>query len=190
MFRRMTRERFLSDAELAAFIAAVRERHHKNQPRDHALFALLANTGIRPSEALALTRADVHVGGREPWIQLKRGHRRHWPEPTNELAINPKVAAVVKTYTDRLALGDRLFPYTKRQMARVFHYYSGKAGLSPHYRIYALRHTVGMRLWRHTRDLRLMQAIMGHSRLKATMAYVHVGPELIRQACEAVGPVG
>jgi hypothetical protein len=28
--RRMTRERFLSDAELAAFMAAVRERRHSH----------------------------------------------------------------------------------------------------------------------------------------------------------------
>ena len=53
MLRRLTRERYLTDAELAAFMAAVRDRRHVHQPRDHALFALLANTGIRPSEARA-----------------------------------------------------------------------------------------------------------------------------------------
>ena len=61
MQRRVTPDRFLSDAELAAFMDAVRTRRHKNQPRDHALFALLVNTGMRPSEARALRRRDVRL---------------------------------------------------------------------------------------------------------------------------------
>ena len=185
MLRRMTRDRFLSDDELARFMAAVRERRHKNQPRDYALFALLANTGIRPSEALALTRADLHLRGDGPWIRLHRPFRQQAPDPCNELVLPKAVAAIVRAYALHLAPGARLFPVTKRQGARLFHYYAGKAALPQHFRIYALRHTVGMRLWRNTRDLRFIQAVMGHARLKATHAYVHPIPSVIRQAIEA-----
>ncbi len=184
MFRRMTRERFLSDAELEAFMRAVRERRHKNQPRDHAFFALLANTGIRPSEALALTRADVHLGA-EPWINLHRVGKRHTPQPTNQIPLQAPVAGVVSRYAKGLPEAARLFAFTKRQSARLFHWYAKTANLPVFYRVYCLRHTAGMRLWRHTKDLRLMQAIMGHCQLKATRAYVHVAPSVLRSAYQA-----
>jgi site-specific recombinase XerD len=192
MFRRMTRERFLSDAELEAFMAAVRGRRHKHQPRDHALFALLANTGIRPSEAMALTIANVHVHARDPWIRLHRPHKQHAAEPTNELGINRKVASVLGKHLDMLTddRQQKLFPFTKRQSERLFKRYCLLAGIGQTYRLYSLRHTVGMRLWRHTKDLRLMQAIMGHVRLQATASYVHVSPERMRQAHAQIGTVG
>ena len=185
MLRRMTRERFLSDAELERFMAAVRDRRHKNQPRDHALFVLLANTGIRPSEALALRRADLQLEGRAPWIRLHRAPRKHAPAPTNELEISRPVAAVLKRYCDEMDQQQKLFAYTKRQSWRLFHYYSAKAGLPMSYRIYSLRHTAGMRLYRYTRDIRLVQAIMGHQRLVSSSIYQHLSPDVIRQTIEA-----
>jgi integrase len=181
----MTRERFLSDAELERFMAAVRDRRHVNQPRDHALFALLANTGIRPSEALALTRGDLHLEAAGPWLRLSRKPRKHAPPPTDELEISRRVADVLRTYCGEMPADQKLFAFTKRQSWRLFHYYSALAGISPKYRIYSLRHTVGMRLWRYTKDLRLMQAIMGHQRLKSATIYMHVAPEIVRNALEA-----
>jgi integrase len=190
MLRRMTRDRYLSDAELVAFMAAVRLRRHVHQPRDHALFALLANTGIRPSEALALTRADCHLGGKLPWIRLRRVGKRHTPQPTNELVINRAVADVVRRYVNEALPGDRLFPFTRRQSERLFHYYRRKAGIVQLHKIYCLRHSAGMRLVRFVKDLRIVQAIMGHSGLRATMVYAHVSPERLQAAYEAAGTAG
>jgi integrase len=189
MFRRMTPERFLSDDQLARLMAVVRERHHLNQPRDYALIALLANTGIRPSEALTLTRADVHPHARPPWIRVMRLKKRHAADPITKLPLHPKVAKVLANYVDQLSgkRTDKLFDFTKRQSFRLFRYYAGKAGLPLNLRIYSLRHTVGMRLWRHTSDIRLMQGIMGHVRTKATSVYVHIAPERMRAARERIG---
>jgi integrase len=177
----------LSDDE-SALLKVVRERRHVHQPRDYALLVLLANTGIRPSEALALTRGDVHPHARVPWIYVARPKKRHASDPITRLPIHRAVAKVVAAYVD--TIGDRnakLFPFVKRQSFRLFRYYAAKAGLPKHFRIYSLRHTVGMRLWRHTHDLRVMQGIMGHVRTKATTAYVHVPPERMREARARIG---
>ena len=187
MLRRMTRDRYLSDDELAAFMTAVRERRHVHQPRDHALFALLANTGIRPSEALALSRADCHLSGAQPWIRLKRVGKRHTPQPTNELVINRAVASVVSRYMKEHPGEGKLFPFTRRQSERLFHFYRRRAGIVQNHKIYCLRHSVGMRLVRFVKDLRIVQAIMGHSGLRATVAYAHVSPERLQSAYEAAG---
>ena len=192
MLRHMSRDRYLSDAELAAFMAAVRERRHVHQPRDYALFALLANTGIRPSEALALTRGDCHLGGKLPWIRLKRIGKKHTPQPTNELVINRAVADVLRRYVKESSGDpvDRVFGFTRRQSERLFHYYRRKAGINEPHKIYCLRHSAGMRLVRFVKDLRIVQAIMGHSGLRATMVYAHVSPERLQAAYEAAGTAG
>lgn len=187
--KRITRDRVLSDCELEQFIAAVRDRHHVHQPRDYAFFVLLANTGIRPSEALALTTDDIHLDRRVPWIRLHRRSRPHRPGPTNRLIINTKIAQIVWAYAQTLPAGARLFPWTKRQPARLFHYYERKAGVSPPRKVYALRHTVGMKLWRATRDLRIIQAIMGHARIKAAARYIHVRPDRILAAQEQLARI-
>lgn len=192
MLRRMTRDRYLSDAELVAFMTAIRERRHVHQPRDHALFALIVNTGIKPCEAMALTRADCHMSGKRPWIKLRRVGKRHTPIPTNELIISRQVADVVQRYVSESAgePGDRLFDFTRRQSERLFHYYRKKAGIVQRHKIYCLRHSAGMRLVRFVKDLRTVQAIMGHSGIKATMIYAHVSPERLQAAYEAAGTAG
>lgn len=189
MFRRVTRDRYLDDAEVTRLMVAVRTRKHANQPRDYALLALLANTGIRPREARELTRADVHPHARPPWIHIRRAKVRAAADPLTKLPIHPKVAKVLARYVQGMRPSDKLFTFTKRQSFRIFHYYARKAGLPITHRIFSLRHGVGMRLWRHTRDLRVMQAIMGHVHLDATAGYVHVSAERMREAHAKLGTV-
>ena len=184
MLRRLTRERYMTDPELAAFMAAVRNRRHVHQPRDHALFALLANTGIRPSEARALVRGDVSLG-REPWIRLHRAALPKRPTPTNELEIHREVADVLARYCKDMPPDAKLWPFTKRSSERLFHYYRAKAGLPSCFRIFTLRHTFGMRLWRYTHDLRIIQAMLGHRWLGPAHAYIHTPPATIRRTLTA-----
>lgn len=191
MFRRMTRERYLSDPELARFMAVVRERRHVHQARDYALFSLLANTGMRPAEARALVRGDFHISARLKTVVVRRVQKKHGPRHLPRLFLQRPVAEIVARYLATLPEdpNTKLFPFTKRQSARLFHYYGDKAGILPKRKIYALRHTVGMRLWRHTGDLRIIQAIMGYTNQQGTAGYVHTSPETIRAAYAAAGPV-
>ncbi len=196
MLKRMTRDRYLSDAELRRFMEAVRTRRHVNQPRDYALFAILANTGLRPSEAMALRRRDVFAGARPPWLHVARAKRRHAAAPVTSIYISREVARIVADYVRTLERGERLFAFTKRQSARLFRYYAERAKLATCYRIFSLRHTFGMRLWRFTEslsgvtgDARLIQAIMGHVHLRPSFNYKHVSPERIRRMHDDLSPI-
>lgn len=177
MFRRMTRERYLTDDELARFMRVVRERRHVHQPRDHALFALLANTGMRPAEVRALTRADCHLDGPEPWVRVMRlKKKKHLPE-FDDLPLPLSVAMVLKLHLDG-SLDDPIFPISPKAMRSLFHDYRVAAGIDPA-RLYDLRHTAATRLYSSTRDLGLVQSVLGHEKADMTAIYVHIPHQVL-----------
>lgn len=187
----MTRERYLSDAELAAFMDAVRSRRHKHQPRDYAMFTLLANTGLRPAEVSSLVVSDLHLSARQPWIRLHRPKPGAGPLPINELVVHREVARVVLAYTSTLQPQTQPWKFSsRRQVARLFRYYLARAGITHAYKVYSLRHSVGMRLWRATRDLRLIQGLLGHSHVSGAACYVHTSPLQLVDAYQCAGAIG
>lgn len=175
MLRRLSRDRYLSDAELAAFMTAVRERHHVHQPRDHAFFALLANTGMRPSEALRLSVGDFHLRAHPPWVTITR-LKKQKPE-RDDLVLPDALAALLDGYLATLVT-DRPFPITPRSAERIFHHYTKRAGIR-RTRLYILRHTAATRIYRATRDIKVVQQILGHQHPDTSTIYAHVPRELL-----------
>lgn len=181
MFRRMTRERYLSDAELVRFMAAVRERRHVHQPRDYALFSLLANTGMRPAEVRALTVGDCRLGSDGPWVRVTRLKKRKSSPEIDDLPIPIETAAALSSHIAlaRLAPEDRLFPLPARRLQRMFHYYREAARIR-RIHLYSLRHTAATRIYCATRNIRTVQAILGHERPDMTALYAHVPTAMLR----------
>lgn len=181
MFRRVTRERYLTDAQLEAFMAVVRERRHVNQTRDHALFALLANTGIRPSEALALTLADVHPHARPAWIRVKRLKKRKSVPEWDVIEVSDELASVIATHVASLPTVDEhpVFNVDRRQAQRMFKLYAQRAGLHEGFYLYCLRHTAATRMYVATRDIAMVQAMLGHEHHDTSTIYAHIPQALL-----------
>jgi integrase/recombinase XerD len=187
MFNRLRRDRYFSDGELAAFLAAVRERRHVHTPRNHALFTLLANTGIRPSEALALTRRDVHLHAPQPWIRVRR-KKKKGPD-FDDLLLTPALAAVLeKRLAGMWPDQSWLFPIQGRAAQRLFHHYARMAGIERRCNLYMLRHTAATRIYRSTRDIRIVQALLGHSKPDVTAIYTHVSFPVLADAANRMEP--
>ncbi len=187
--KRTSRRAFLTDAELAAFMEAVRTRHHVNQPRDHAFFAVLANTGLRPSEASALARKDIHVDASPPWIRVTRmKKKKKTVRETDDLQIPAGLATILGAYCSGMDAETRLFPISRRTGARLFHYYAKRAGIK-HGWLYVLRHTAATRLYRVSRDINLAQAILGHETPDMTALYAHVSRSLLREWANEAAPI-
>jgi len=185
MLRRMTRDRYLSDAELGRFMAAVRERRHRNQPRDYALFALLANTGIRPSEALGLERGDVHLGA-APWIRVRRLKKRATVRHYDELQLPARASEPLRDYLPAAPAQGPVFPLGRRQAERLFHYYAKRSGIRERLWLYCLRHTAATRIYAATRNISVVQEILGHEHPDTTCVYAHVTRGMLQQLAAAM----
>ena len=170
---RLTRERFLSSSELGRIMDAARDRRHKHQPRDHAMIALLVGTGMRPREVLRVVRGDLKLSGDRPRVAVLRPETVTGVAAANELPLHPAVAAIVAKHCNQMDPGARLFPITSRQAERLFRYYCRTAGLAGRRTMFAVRHGIAWRLYERHRDLRVLQAVLGHRWLKTLHGYTH-----------------
>ena len=187
--RQIARSRFLSDAELDAFMRAVRERKHRNAARDHAFFAILANLGLRPSEVLALEAADVHVHAHPPWLRVTRKKKR--TAVPDDIQITGELANIVArhVYASSPPRAGRVFPFGARAAQRLFHLYASRSCIFKPTILYILRHTAATRIYRLTKDIGLVQAMLGHESADTSALYAHLSRAVVAEAVSAIAPI-
>jgi len=147
-------------------------------------------SGLRSAEVLALRVADVDIPRR--WLRVvgKGDKERSVP-------IDADVAGAVQTYllAERpdttvaelfvVAKGpNRGQPLTAAGLRTVFRYHRANAGV-PAGHPHALRHSFGTALAEAGVDLSVIQALMGHSHVDSSAAYIHLAPFVLRVEFDA-----
>lgn len=158
--------------------------------RDRAIAGLMLYCGLRSCEVLALSVADVDIGGR--WLQvLGKGNRER------RVPLDGDVASVIQVYllAERpetssanvfiVAKGpNRGQPLTAAGLRTVFRYHRAISGIGaghPH----ALRHTFGTALAEAGVDLAVMQALLGHAHVDTSARYIHLAPTHVKAEFDA-----
>jgi integrase len=165
----------LSDEEIAARCA--------DDAQDAELFRLLAYTGLRVGEAIAVRWSDADLGNRRLIVQRAvsgtvEGPTKGWQVRYVPLA-DPAYDALVRLqsrgdFTDPddyvfcSRLGGRLDPSALR---RRFHA-ARKAAQLRHIKLHGLRHGAGSLVARHT-DAVFVQHFLGHANIATTERYMH-----------------
>jgi site-specific recombinase XerD len=157
--------------------------------RDQALIALLLGTGLRLSSVVSLDIEDLLLMEKRIVVRVKGGH-------VAAVFISSHLAELLIAYLESLKqegrIGGPLFCSTHRrristrQVQFRFHYWVRLAGIEKHLSIHSLRHTFGTRLYRQTKDLRLVQHALGHRFITTTQLYLHVADEDWQAALEAM----
>ena len=145
--------------------------------RDQALFILLYGTGLRISEALALTGKDFS-GKPETLTVTGKGRKQRL------VPLLPRVLEAIEAYRDVCpymigsddafflgARGKRLNAgIAQRVMRRLRFELDLQDNVTPH----ALRHSFATHLLSGGGDLRVIQELLGHSSLATTQRYTEV----------------
>lgn len=180
-----------------ALVASPEEGHRAGAPdwlsaRDAAIFTLLYGSGLRISEALALTGGQVGEPVR-PTITLtgKGGKQRMVPV----LGI---AAAAIAAYRAAcpyplaadgpLFLGEKGGALSPRVVQLVIARARGPLGLPAHATPHALRHSFATHLLARGADLREIQELLGHASLSTTQSYTGVDPASLIAALEGAHP--
>jgi integrase/recombinase XerD len=186
---------YLTETEVDALLEACDQSNWTGR-RDHAMFALTIQTGLRISELTGLTCQDVTLtaGANVHTIGKGRKERR--------TPLVPATRAVLKAWlTERAgAPSDPLFPTTtgkhpsrdaiERRLARTV----ALAGETcPSIRakrvtMHTLRHTAAMRLLLAGNDITVIALWLGHEQIATTNIYLHADMTQKQKAIDRTRP--
>lgn len=158
--------------------------------RDTAVLTLLYGCGLRVSEALSLTDADVPLG-RSLMIRGKGGKDRVVP-------VLPAARDAVDAYrairpfpndpTGALFRGTRGGPLSPRIVQKAMERTRAALGLPATATPHALRHSFATHLLSAGGDLRAIQELLGHASLSTTEAYTSVDTARLMEVYASAHP--
>jgi len=176
----------LSEAQVEALLAAPNPDTTLGL-RDRAMLETLYATGLRVSELVGLTLAQVSLDMGVVRVVGKGSKERLVPLGEEAIAwvkryLASSRAALGGTGSDALFVTARRGPLTRQAFWSLLKRYGVKSGipaasLSPH----VLRHAFATHLLNHGADLRVVQLLLGHADITTTTIYTHVARERLKQ---------
>ena len=162
--------------------------------RDHLLFEMLYQTGMRQAELRGLKDGDVDKVSMQVKIHGKRNKDRFVPLSREMIVLIDQYKALrdvtFTTMADRLLLNDKGEEMSPHYVYnKVHHMLEGVTTLkqkSPH----VLRHTCATVLLEHGANLRAIQELLGHSSLSSTQIYAHNTIEQLKKIHKQAHPKG
>jgi integrase len=155
----LNKNKYLLDPELEALESLLQKSTLAN-PRDSTLLLLALNTGARAQELLNLRRVDVNIYDQSVFIRgLKASNDR-------EIPLKPQLFKQVLELCETVSENGLLFDIGYHRLRQIWKWYRpvGK-------KFHCLRHTFAIRLYRKTKDIRLVQVALGHRNITNTMVY-------------------
>ena len=194
---------YLTPPEVARLLeAAYRNRSPKVGLRDWALLAFLYGTGLRLSEALGLTYADLTYQDGVPHALRVRGkgdkERVVVLSPTAQRALHQwlkhrnleghPTSPYIWSHTSGRHRGQPFSPRTVEAMVKRV---ARRAGLKDWQRItpHKLRHSYASALVEAGRGIDEVKELLGHSSISTTQVYVHVSRKRLEEAARALPDV-
>ena len=188
--------KILSEAEVDALLAAVRERRDAEGLRLAALVELLYATGLRVSELVGLRSAAAQRDQRLLIVRGKGNKERMVPLSDAARQSLADYLTVRAAFLPKAGKGERaakrespwLFPsrgasghLTRHRVGQLLKELAARAGIdtakvSPH----VMRHAFASHLLDHGADLRSLQKMLGHADISTTQVYTHVLSERLK----------
>ena len=143
---------------------------------DRFVWQLMANTGLRRSEALHLRQEHISDGS---VMILSEAEARTKSAKWRTVPLSPAAQEAVEALSgkDSGYLLDRVHPTS---LTRAFLKAAQRAGVGGH--LHCLRHTFCSHLVMGSVDLRTVQILAGHSSITVTERYAHLSPDHLRGA--------
>lgn len=158
----LNKNKYLLDPEVER-LEHILESLPMAEDRDALMIWLALKTGARASEILALRKVDLNPYDRTIFIRGIKGSN------DRELPLAPWLFERLRLFSERELnqKGDSdLFPIGYHRLRQLWDWYRPVPK-----KFHALRHTFAIRLYRKTKDLRLVQVALGHRNITNTMIY-------------------
>jgi len=159
--------------------------------RDRLALELLYGAGFRVSELCALRYGQVSFDEGVARILGKGGKPRLCPLGRVAMSVLEKWKreyASATGYADPVLVGAKGKQWTPRAVQRMLKRYLSLAALPMDLSPHKIRHSYATHLLDNGADLRLVQELLGHSKLSTTQIYTHVNMGRLREAFAQAHP--
>ena len=164
--------------------------------RDRAMLELLYATGLRVSELVGLKLSDINLERGFLLVVGKGSKERAVPMGESAVAaihayLDGGRAALLKgKESNFLFISSRRRQTTRQTFWGRIKYYARQAGIAQNISPHTLRHSFATHLLDNGADLRVVQAMLGHSDISTTQIYTHVSRERLKNIHEKYHPRG
>lgn len=161
--------------------------------RDRALMELIYGGGLRISEAVFLTRADLDLDLAAVRVLGKRNKVRVVPLPESTVVwiaryLRDSRPSLAKGPSPLVLLSDTGKPLARQRAYTLLSMYARRAGLDARVGPHTLRHTYAVHLVQGGADLRAVQELLGHASISTTQIYTALDMEEVRQRYDRAHP--
>lgn len=144
-------------------------------------------TGLRASEVVSLKVADIDSQRGVIRVEQGKGRKDRYAMLSDSLLDLLRSWWVEAHERGKMLPGGWLFPgqnpvnpLTTRQLNRAFHAAREAAGIDKRVCLHTLRHCFATHLLEQKVDIRVIQVLLGHSKLDTTARYTHVANTTLR----------
>jgi len=183
---------FLFEKEMQAVLAG--DGKSFQATRDRFLFELLYSTGCRLAEVCSLTLKQVR--GQSRFSVTGKGQKTRWvfmtasAQKALEDYLPRRTERADRTAGDTLLLNSRGFPLGPRGIQKIVQRAAARAGITKKTTPHTFRHTFATHLSSEGMDVRVVQEMLGHSRLETTQVYTHLSLDRLKDVVRAAHPHG
>jgi integrase len=159
----LNKNKYLIDPEIAhleRLLDLDHEPGNELSTRDILLLQLALKTGARATELLGLRHVDLNAYDRTVFIRGIKGSN------DREIPIKKEIFDRLMAYAESAPKDENLFPIGYHRLRQIWAWYRPVPK-----KFHSLRHTFAIRLYRKTKDLRLVQVALGHRNITNTMIY-------------------
>lgn len=158
--------------------------------RDHAMFELIYSSGLRVSEAISIKINDLNLSDQTVLVTGKGNKMRLLPVGRQAktalkkwLSIRDGIAQANETSLFVSKLGAPLSSRSVQKRLKRWGLTIGQ-NISPH----MLRHSFATHILESSKDLRVVQELLGHESISTTQIYTHLDFQYLAQAYDEAHP--
>jgi len=136
--------------------------------------------GLRISEAVALRVTDIESQRGLLRVEQGKGHKDRYA------MLSPRLLQVLRRYYRAARPPDFLFPswhkdrhLSTTSLQLACREAAARAGIAKRVTVHTLRHSFATHLLENGTDIRIIQALLGHTRIDTTARYASVAPQVV-----------
>jgi integrase/recombinase XerD len=148
--------------------------------KSRLIVSLLYSTGLRVSELVHLKVSDISLDEKTGWVRKGKGNKDRL------FVMSEALAEELRDYlgskgVDNSYVFSKDKPLTTRNIQKIIKGARHRAGISKKTTPHTLRHSFATHLLEQGIDIRIIQAMLGHSSLSTTQVYTHISSDQLKK---------